>query len=97
MNAIASKELKITVGDKKDCVNDPNLVTNFKEGDNIHLNVLRPYFPRYFTTPTKREYVMPQGAYKYRVETSLHLANLIAEAVKEPAAPLYLGSNPLCL
>lgn len=93
MNAIADKDQKITVGDKKEFVNDPNLITNFKKGDKVHLNVLRPYFPRYFTTPTKREYVLPQGTYKYRVETSLQLAQLIAEAIEDPAAPLYLGSN----
>ena len=51
------------------------------------------YFPQYYISPTPREYVVPSGAYKYRVETSPMLSRLIAAALENPAAPLYLGSN----
>ena len=51
------------------------------------------YFPQYYISPTPREYVVPSGAYKYRVETLPELSELIEAALQNPAAPLYLGSN----
>lgn len=49
--------------------------------------------PHYYVSPTSREYVVPQSAYKYRVETSSVLADMLSDAIKNPVAPLYLGSN----
>ena len=91
MNAIASK--KVIVNDRAEAKKEPELLTSFEEGQTIHLNVLRPYFPQYYISPTPREYVVPDSFYMYRVETSATLAQMIAEAVADPAAPLYLGSN----
>jgi CRISPR-associated protein Cas5 len=92
----AQRSGRITIGDgseAKGFSKDPNKLTDFKDGDNIHVNVVRKYFPQYYSSPTPREYVIPQGTYKYVLETSLHLAELIGQAVENPAAPLYLGSN----
>jgi CRISPR-associated protein Cas5 len=72
---------------------DPNKIRDFKQGENLHLNVVRPYFPQYYISPTPREYIIPQGEYKFVVETSGTLAKMLAEAFENPAAPLYLGSN----
>lgn len=91
MNAISAGQ--VTVNDRAEALKDPELLTNFQEGQTIHLNVLRPYFPQYYISPTPREYVLPMDAYMYRVETSQNLARVIGTAIDDPAAPLYLGSN----
>jgi CRISPR-associated protein Cas5 len=51
------------------------------------------FFPQYYISPTPRGYVMPKGKYQYGVETSKELSELIAAALLQPNAPLYLGSN----
>jgi CRISPR-associated protein Cas5 len=91
MDAIAGK--RITVNDRAEAGKDPNLIMSFQDGQVVHLNVLRPFFPQYYVSPTPREYVLPDGPYRYRVETSRQLAALIQAAFDDPAAPLYLGSN----
>lgn len=85
----------VTFGDKNkiEFSTDPALITDFQKGSKVHNDVIRPYFPMYFASPTAREYIIPQGAYKYRVETSSQLARLLVEAIDDPAAPLYLGAN----
>lgn len=91
MNAVAGR--KVTINDRAEAKKEPELLTTFQEGQIVHLNVLRPYFPQYYISPTPREYVVPNGPYRYRVETSAELAHMVAEAIADPAAPLYLGSN----
>ena len=72
---------------------DPSKIKDFQQGENLNLNVVRPYFPQYYISPTPREYVIPQGEYKFAIETNETLAKMLAEAFENPAAPLYLGSN----
>jgi CRISPR-associated protein Cas5 len=54
---------------------------------------LKPFFPFYYTSPTSREYVIPEGPYRYRARTTGTLATQIGDALDDPAAPLYLGNN----
>lgn len=68
-------------------------LTDFKTGDEINTVVLRPYFPQYYSSPTLRGYVEPQGPYRVGIETSPALAAALQAAIADPAAPLYLGSN----
>jgi CRISPR-associated protein Cas5 len=91
MNAKRAK--KITYSDAGSARKDPALLREFQEGDDIHLNVLRPHFPQYYASPTLRGYVVPDSPYRVVVETSAALAEALAAAVADPAAPLYLGSN----
>ncbi len=91
MNALAGK--RVTVNDRAEAGKDPQLLTTFQEGQIVHLNVIRPYFPQYYVSPTPRGYVVPNAPYMYRVETSAAVAKRIADAIEDPAAPLYLGSN----
>lgn len=94
MNAYRDRERTgVTISDRASASKDAGGLNNFKSGDQIHVNVVRNYFPQYYASPTPREYVIPQGAYKYAVETSPELAQALAEAFDAPAAPLYLGSN----
>jgi CRISPR-associated protein Cas5 len=83
----------ITTGDTADAKRDPELIHHFKSGDKINIALLRPHFPQYYASPTPREYIVPNGAYRYTIETSPGLANLLANAIEQPAAPLYLGTS----
>jgi hypothetical protein len=91
MNAKRSR--RITTNDTAKANKDSAKLREFTDGDVIHLNVLRPYFPQYYASPTPCGYVAPHGVYQYVVETSEKLSELISAAISDPAAPLYLGSN----
>ena len=91
MNAKRGK--RITYSDAGTANKNPAKLTDFADGDDVHLNVLRPYFPQYYSSPTLRGYVVPDGPYQVVVETSAAMAGALAAAVADPAAPLYLGSN----
>ena len=82
MNAVVGK--KVTVNDLAKAQKEPELITQFEEGQTIHLNVLRPYFPQFYISPTPREYVLPSLPYQYRIATSEALANLIGNAIIVP-------------
>ncbi len=91
MNAIRGE--KITANDTGKASRDKSKIDNFQDGDTLHISVLRPYFPQYYSSPTPRGYVVPQGVYKYRIETCKPIADCILTALNFPVAPLYLGSN----
>jgi len=75
-------------------VSDPaEMLGDLPDDVRIRQNELKPYFPYYYTSPTKREYVVPDGPYRYRVATTETLSDLIADALDDPAGPLYLGTN----
>lgn len=74
-------------------IRDPDALPEVEEGDKVHVKALRPQYPQYYTSPTAREYVIPDGAYRYRVATTPALHALLSNAVSDPAAPLYLGNN----
>ncbi len=91
MNAERGK--KIAINDLGGSSKDSDKLHDFDDNDKIHVNVVRPYFPQYYVSPTPREYVIPQGEYIFVVETSEILAEMVQSAFDNPAAPLYLGSN----
>ena len=94
MNAERAGRVRIAdLSEERGYSKDSEKLTNFQEGDGIHPNVIRPYFPQYYASPTPREYVIPQGAYRYRLEMSAEISRLLAEALENPVAPLYLGSS----
>jgi CRISPR-associated protein Cas5 len=89
-NAVIAKDISVTDSGGR---REEEAVTEFKTGDKINLTALRSYFPRYYVSPTRREYIVPRYAYLYRIETSPHLADILSTALENPEAPLYLGSN----
>lgn len=94
MNAYRNRDkTKILINDTAKADKDSAKLTDFEEGDMIHVNVVRRFFPQYYASPTPREYVIPNGVYRFTVETSSDLAQMISKAVNNPNAPLYLGSN----
>jgi CRISPR-associated protein Cas5 len=74
-------------------IRDPDALPDVEDGDKVHVNAIRPQYPQYYTSPTKREYVIPEGPYRYRVCTTAALAGQLQAALNDPAAPLYLGNN----
>lgn len=74
-------------------IRDPEMLSEVEAGDKVHVNAIRPQFPQFYVSPTKREYVIPDGPYRYRIRTTAMLAESLAAALENPAAPLYLGSN----
>lgn len=94
MNAYRDRDRTgVTISDRANASKDSEKLNKFKNGDQIHFNVVRRFFPQYYASPTPREYVIPQGVYKYMIETSTELAQMLTDAFASPAAPLYLGSN----
>ena len=94
MNAYRDRDRTgVTISDRANASKDSEKLNEFRNGDQIHFNVVRRFFPQYYASPTPREYVIPQGVYKYMIETSTELAQMLADAFASPAAPLYLGSN----
>lgn len=91
MNAKRGK--RITSSDAGSARKGEQLLRDFQDGNDIHISVLRPHFPQYYSSPTPREYVEPDGSYQVVVETSAALMAALQQAVADPAAPLYLGSN----
>ncbi len=92
MNAYTDKNSGVTFTDSGG-TRDEKVFDQFQSGDKINLAAVRPYFPRYYSSPTSREYVIPTMAYIYRVETSAEIARMLEDALRDPVAPLYLGSN----
>lgn len=54
---------------------------------------LKPFFPMYYSSPRKRGYIIPSEPYVYEVHCTGTLAEILKQAINEPNAPLYLGSN----
>jgi len=59
----------------------------------VHVKAIRPQFPQYYSSPTPREYVIPQSPYRYRILTTETLAQELHAALDDPAGPLYLGNS----
>lgn len=90
VNASAEKAVTLTDSGGR---RDEEAINDFSQGDKINLSTVRPYFPRYYVSPTPREYIVPATAFQYRVKTSAAISEAIAQALIDPAAPLYLGSS----
>lgn len=59
----------------------------------IHFKSVRSAYPQYYSSPKKREYVVPQSNYMFRFNTSQKVFEMLLKALENPAAPLYMGSN----
>lgn len=54
---------------------------------------IKDALPQYYVSPTPREYVIPNGPYKFVLLTSPLLSNLLKHVSFHPHTPPYLGSN----
>jgi hypothetical protein len=57
------------------------------------LKTLKPLFPHYYVSPKSRGYVVPKVKYTFTAKCSKELGVILAEAILNPCAPLYIGSN----
>ncbi|MBN8587422.1 MAG: type I-PGING CRISPR-associated protein Cas5p [Rhodothermia bacterium] len=64
-----------------------------QSGDSIHPNAVRPWYPAYYTSPTPREYIDATGAYQFPFASTPKVIQQLKNALQDPQAPLYLGSN----
>ena len=62
-------------------------------GETVFQTALKPRFPYYYVSPTRRGYVVPLGVYRFGASATPAVADLVERALDDPAAPLYLGSN----
>jgi CRISPR-associated protein Cas5 len=83
----------VTTSDAAKARKGEGVLTDFKEGEEISITVLRPYFPQYYSSPTPRGYVEATDPYIVQLTTSVQIAEALRTAIEDPAAPLYLGSN----
>lgn len=83
----------VEMGDKKDFKRLALDEAVRLERGKLNYMSVRSAFPQYYVTPKKREYVLPQGPYRFRVRTTEMVSRIITAALVDPAAPLYLGSN----
>jgi len=89
----AKRSGTVTTSDAAKARKGGDALTDFKEGEEISITVLRPYFPQYYSSPTPRGYVEATEPYIIQLTTSLQVADALRAAIEDPAAPLYLGSN----
>jgi len=93
LNAAKDEANDIKIEERAGHRKDSEVIFDFQKGERVHIEALRDYFPQYYVSPKPREYVLPKGAFKFTVETSASLSKMLAEALSNPVAPLYLGSN----
>jgi CRISPR-associated protein Cas5 len=93
LNATKDEANDIKIEERAGFRRDEEVIANFQNGERIHIEALRDYFPQYYISPKLREYVLPQGVYRFFAETSPQISEMISDALNNPAAPLYLGSN----
>lgn len=80
----------------------PDALDSLPDGAKVKYTSIRQLFPQYYASlPTVREYVEPvrnnkkngDPDYLFRFNTSQKVLEMLTEALDNPAAPLYLGSN----
>lgn len=89
----ADRQKDISIAERAGYSKESKKVTEFEEGDEIHINPFREFFPQYYPSPTPREYVVWDGPFKVRFETGDALLSALMNACCEPVGPLFLGSN----
>lgn len=80
----------------------PDALDSLPDGAKVKYTSVRHLFPQYYASlPTTREYVEPVRAnkkvgdpdYEFRFNTTRKVLDMLVEALENPSAPLYLGSN----
>jgi hypothetical protein len=88
--AVSNKTITIT--DSRGITSEEDALA-FKPGDKINISAIRALLPRYYSTPTSREYIEASHDYRYALHTSQAIIKALCDAMSDPEAPLYLGSN----
>ncbi|MEM6264333.1 MAG: hypothetical protein AAGI38_17600, partial [Bacteroidota bacterium] len=51
------------------------------------------FFPRYYVSPKVRGYIIPKDRFEITIQTTSMLWEELKQAIHNPKAPLYLGTN----
>jgi CRISPR-associated protein Cas5 len=57
----------------------------FKQNQNL--------FPKYYSSPKKREFIVLTGKYGYKIRTNAELLNRLTDVSQNSVSPIYLGAN----
>lgn len=84
----------VSFGDRKEFVRlSLEELRQINSATQIHVSSLNPHYPLFYSSPRTRGFVVPAGPYEYNLTTSPQLSIQLTEALKNPAAPLYLGTS----
>lgn len=85
---------QLTFSDLQDVqIKEASQLPELEIGNTIHPNAVRSWYPAYYASPTPREYLDINGAYQFPLVSTPKVLLFIKEALQNPQAPLYLGSN----
>ncbi len=90
---LKSKEVKLVSKAEATHATPEQVDKGVAPGETVFQTAMKPRFPYYFVSPTPREYIVPDGPYRFAASATPAVSGLLAAALEDPAAPLYLGSN----
>lgn len=93
VSLIRAKDVKLVSKSAATHAEPEDFERGIQPDDSVFQGAMKPQFPYYYVSPTPRGYVLPLGPYRFGASTTPALSDLISEALADPAAPLYLGSN----
>lgn len=64
---------------------EANQTENFKDN--------KDKFPKYYSSPKKREFIIVDGKYGYKIKTSNAILEFLKDAITNNQAPTHLGTN----
>ena len=72
-----------------------NAVNSLEDDDakNTFFKENKSNFPKYYSSPKKREFVVVEGMYRYKIESSQEIINVLNQAITNVFSPIYLGTN----
>jgi len=89
-----ARRKQIEFGDREEHKRmDESQLEHLPENAKVKYGSIRHRFPQYYSSPKIREYVEVKSNYMFRFSATPTVAGLIREAIEDPAAPLYLGTN----
>lgn len=65
---------------------------NLETGE-VKVTSLKPWFPQYYVSPKTRGYIVPSSSLRFEIRCTPTLSRLLTYAIRNPKAPIYLGSN----
>ncbi len=63
------------------------------DAKNTFFKINKSNFPKYYSSPKKREFVVVQDRYWFQIETNEEIMSLLTSVLQSPESPIYLGTN----
>ena len=97
MQGLFEKDVVLVESDKENPIKDPQAVLDYVPGTKGFYHVkfaVLPFLPKwYIQAPIKREYLIPDGAWRVAVRTTEAMSEVIRQCIGDPASAPYLGTN----